>query len=54
MAETKIKAERLIEKMTGDRQLSDTKIQQIVVGKAIEMSKLQEDEQRKSRQKNRI
>ena len=44
-------AERLIEKMTGDRQLSDTKIQQIVVGKAIEMSKLQKDEQEKQTEK---
>lgn len=43
--------EKLIEKMTGDRQLSDTKIQQIVVSKAIEMSKFQEDEQEKLTEK---
>ena len=39
--------EILIEKITGDKQLSDTKIQQIVVDKAVEISKLQEDKQKK-------
>jgi len=43
--------ERLIEKVTGASQLSDMKIQQIVVGKAIEMSKLQEDELEKQTEK---
>jgi hypothetical protein len=36
--------EKLIEKVTGTSQLSDMKIQQIVVGKAIEMSKSKEEE----------
>jgi hypothetical protein len=43
--------EKLIKTMTGDRQLSDTKIQQVVVGKAIEMSKRQAEEQEKQTEK---
>jgi hypothetical protein len=39
--------EGLIERVTGKRQLSDAKIQQIVVDKAIEVSKLQEKEMEK-------
>ena len=37
--------EGLIERVTGQSQLSDVKIQQIVLDKAIEVSKVQEEEQ---------
>ncbi len=39
--------EKLIERVTGKSQLSDAKIQQIVVDKAIELSKVQEKEMEK-------